>query len=171
MRGQVGAQGARLHRPPLEAEAGVVRQVGLVNHHHGAAVAEFHGEGRLDLLEEAHRPRGVEHLGAVHPGPVGRNPPGPRVVGERKLGELLGDLEGAEAWSLVQLVAEPDAVVEGPDAQGKAPGRGGGFFHPHRHEWDAETLREGPYDVEKTKRKFEESNALLDAAMGCVRAA
>ena len=48
---------------------------------------------------------------------------------------------------------------------------GGDFFHPHRHEWDSETLREGPYDVEKTKRKFEESNALLDAAMGCVRAA
>ena len=48
---------------------------------------------------------------------------------------------------------------------------GGNFFHPHRHKWDSETLREGPYDVEKTKRKFEESNALLDAAMGCVRAA
>lgn len=48
---------------------------------------------------------------------------------------------------------------------------GGDFFHPDRHEWDPETLREGPYDVEKTKRRFEESNRLLDAALGCVRAA
>jgi predicted metal-dependent enzyme (double-stranded beta helix superfamily) len=43
---------------------------------------------------------------------------------------------------------------------------GGDFFHPDRHEWDAETLTEGPYDVERTKRRFEESNA----ALGCVRA-
>jgi predicted metal-dependent enzyme (double-stranded beta helix superfamily) len=44
---------------------------------------------------------------------------------------------------------------------------GGDFFHPHRHEWDPETLREGPYDVGRTMRKFEESNA----ALGCMRAA
>jgi predicted metal-dependent enzyme (double-stranded beta helix superfamily) len=44
---------------------------------------------------------------------------------------------------------------------------GGDFFHPHRHEWDSETLTEAPYDVEKVKRKFEESNA----ALGCLRAA
>jgi predicted metal-dependent enzyme (double-stranded beta helix superfamily) len=48
---------------------------------------------------------------------------------------------------------------------------GGDFFHPDRHEWDSETLREGPYDVERTKRKFEESNRLLDTAAGCMRAA
>jgi predicted metal-dependent enzyme (double-stranded beta helix superfamily) len=48
---------------------------------------------------------------------------------------------------------------------------GGDFFHPDRHEWDAETLREGPYDVEKTRRRFEESNRLLDTAAGCLRAA
>jgi predicted metal-dependent enzyme (double-stranded beta helix superfamily) len=42
---------------------------------------------------------------------------------------------------------------------------GGDFFHPHRHEWNSETLREGPYDAEKTKRLFEASNA----ALGCMR--
>lgn len=48
---------------------------------------------------------------------------------------------------------------------------GGDFFHPHRHEWNAETLREGPYDAERTKRLFEESNAALDnPALACMRA-
>lgn len=41
---------------------------------------------------------------------------------------------------------------------------GGDFFHPHRHEWNPETLREGPYDVEKTRRLFEESNRALAVA-------
>lgn len=48
---------------------------------------------------------------------------------------------------------------------------GGDFFHPHRHEWDAETLCEGPYDAERTRQRFEASNARLDPAAGCVRAA
>ena len=42
---------------------------------------------------------------------------------------------------------------------------GGDFFHPDRHEWNAETLREGPYDAEVTKRRFAEANA----ALACMR--
>jgi hypothetical protein len=35
---------------------------------------------------------------------------------------------------------------------------GGDFFAAERSEWDPETLREQPYDVEKTLRLFEEAN-------------
>ncbi|HEY6433540.1 MAG TPA: hypothetical protein VIZ17_16285 [Acetobacteraceae bacterium] len=41
---------------------------------------------------------------------------------------------------------------------------GGDFVAQERSEWDAETLREQPYDTDKTRRLFEESNrALLHA--------
>lgn len=43
---------------------------------------------------------------------------------------------------------------------------GGDFFGTPRSEWDPETLQEGPYDVERVKRLFEESNSRLDAAGG-----
>jgi predicted metal-dependent enzyme (double-stranded beta helix superfamily) len=36
---------------------------------------------------------------------------------------------------------------------------GGDFFAADRSEWDAETLDERPYDVEKAKRMFEEAAA------------
>ncbi|QXM25100.1 hypothetical protein KO353_02280 [Elioraea tepida] len=36
---------------------------------------------------------------------------------------------------------------------------GGDFFRPGRSEWDAETLRERPYDAERTRALFEASNA------------
>lgn len=35
---------------------------------------------------------------------------------------------------------------------------GGDFFRPGRSEWDPETLREGPYDAERTKAIFEAAN-------------
>lgn len=35
---------------------------------------------------------------------------------------------------------------------------GGDFFRPGRSEWDPETLREGPYDAERTKAMFEAAN-------------
>jgi predicted metal-dependent enzyme (double-stranded beta helix superfamily) len=38
---------------------------------------------------------------------------------------------------------------------------GGDFFAAERSEWDAETLMEGRYDVERTMRRFEESNAAI----------
>ena len=37
---------------------------------------------------------------------------------------------------------------------------GGDFFGAPRSEWDPETLREQPYDIEKNLRLFEEANAL-----------
>ena len=40
---------------------------------------------------------------------------------------------------------------------------GGDFFDTPRSEWDPESLAEHPYDVEHTKRVFEESNKLLEA--------
>jgi predicted metal-dependent enzyme (double-stranded beta helix superfamily) len=35
---------------------------------------------------------------------------------------------------------------------------GGDFFRPGRSEWDAETLRERPYDAERTRALFEAAN-------------
>lgn len=40
---------------------------------------------------------------------------------------------------------------------------GGNFFETPRSEWDPMTLHEGPYDVAKNLRLFEESNQLLAA--------
>lgn len=39
---------------------------------------------------------------------------------------------------------------------------GGDFFGTSRSEWDPESLREVPYDMEETLRLFEDSNLLLD---------
>jgi predicted metal-dependent enzyme (double-stranded beta helix superfamily) len=41
---------------------------------------------------------------------------------------------------------------------------GGDFFAVQRSEWDAETLAERPYDIEKNMRLFQEANARLAAA-------
>src|SRR5258708_25086390 len=41
---------------------------------------------------------------------------------------------------------------------------GGDFFAVKRSEWDAETLTERPYDIEKNMRLFTEANARLAAA-------
>jgi hypothetical protein len=38
---------------------------------------------------------------------------------------------------------------------------GGDFFAIPRSEWDPETFQEQPYDVEHTKRAFEEANSRL----------
>lgn len=38
---------------------------------------------------------------------------------------------------------------------------GGDFFSKPRSEWDPETFKESPYDIERTMKAFEESNALL----------
>ena len=43
---------------------------------------------------------------------------------------------------------------------------GGDFFDTPRSEWDPRTHEEHPYDVEHTKRVFEESNKLLREATG-----
>jgi predicted metal-dependent enzyme (double-stranded beta helix superfamily) len=41
---------------------------------------------------------------------------------------------------------------------------GGDFFAPGRTEWDAETLDARPFDSDRARRLFEESNAMLDRA-------
>jgi hypothetical protein len=35
---------------------------------------------------------------------------------------------------------------------------GGGFFRTPRSEWDAETLRERPFDLEAARQSFREAN-------------
>ena len=41
---------------------------------------------------------------------------------------------------------------------------GGDFFAQPRSEWDAETLRERPFDLERARRTFEEANRRFEAA-------
>ena len=121
--GERGPQEPGLGALLPQEHAGVVHQVGLVDHHEGASVLELHGERRLHAVEHAHRSRRVEHLRAVHPGPVRRDPPGPRVVGQVELGQLVADLEPAQPRLLRQLVTEADAVIEGANAERKpSPG-------------------------------------------------
>src|SRR3954469_25443565 len=42
---------------------------------------------------------------------------------------------------------------------------GGDFFATPRSEWDAESLREAPFDVQTTMRMFEDANAAYEARM------
>jgi predicted metal-dependent enzyme (double-stranded beta helix superfamily) len=74
-------------------------------------------------------------------------------------------VEAAGARSL----CEKDAVPLGPEIihsvtnpiprlTGAIHVYGGDFFNPARSEWDPETLVEEPFDVERAKRRFEESN-------------
>jgi predicted metal-dependent enzyme (double-stranded beta helix superfamily) len=48
-----------------------------------------------------------------------------------------------------------------PRLTGAIHAYGGDFLAQERSEWDAETLREGPYDRAKARRLFEDSNRLL----------
>jgi predicted metal-dependent enzyme (double-stranded beta helix superfamily) len=76
-----------------------------------------------------------------------------------------GKVEAAGAKAL----SEKDAVVLGPDiihsvtnpiprTTGAIHVYGGDFFRISRSEWDSETLREGPYDVDRLRHRFEEAN-------------
>lgn len=80
--------------------------------------------------------------------------------------EAGGRVEAAGAKAL----SEKDAVPLGADIihsvtnpiprlTGAIHVYGGDFFGADRSEWDPETLLEGPYDVEKTIRLFEDANA------------
>jgi len=80
--------------------------------------------------------------------------------------ETGGRVEAAGAQALFEKEAVPlgkDIVhsVTNPIARftGAIHVYGGDFFDAARSEWDPETLREQPYDVEKTFRLFEEANA------------
>ncbi len=82
-----------------------------------------------------------------------------------------GKIEAAGAEAL----SEKDVVPLGPDIihsvtnplsrlTGAIHVYGGDFFETPRSEWDPETLLEESYEVEKTLRLFEKSNALLETA-------
>ncbi|MET1027422.1 MAG: hypothetical protein ABWY00_09655, partial [Dongiaceae bacterium] len=75
------------------------------------------------------------------------------------------DIEAAGARSLCR----GDCMPLGPDIihsvtnpiprlTGAIHVYGGDLLHQPRSEWDPEMLREQPYDVEKARRLFEESN-------------
>jgi predicted metal-dependent enzyme (double-stranded beta helix superfamily) len=80
-------------------------------------------------------------------------------------------VEAASARALRVGDAEPlgrDIVhsVTNPIARltGAIHAYGGDFFAVQRSEWDAETLAERPYDIDKNMRLFAEANARLAAA-------
>jgi len=77
-----------------------------------------------------------------------------------------GGIEAAGAKSLGERDAEPlgrdiihTVTNPLPRLTGAIHVYGGDFFAVSRSEWDPETLREGPYDVEKNMRLFAEANA------------
>ena len=89
------------------------------------------------------------------------------IFWRRVSGEQGDGLEAAGAKALSEKDAEPLGAniihsVTNPIARltGALHVYGGDFFGAERSEWDPETLREGPYDVAKTIRSFEEANAL-----------
>ena len=86
-----------------------------------ATVPGLERERRLHAVQDAHRRRGVQLLGAVEPRPVRRDPPGAGVIRQRELGQLVGDGELAEAGLFGELVAETHAVVEHPEHHGEPP--------------------------------------------------
>jgi predicted metal-dependent enzyme (double-stranded beta helix superfamily) len=76
-----------------------------------------------------------------------------------------GRVEAAGAKSLCEKDAEalgPDIIHSVTNPIGRLTGAihvyGGDFFGPGRSEWDPETLLEGPFDVERAKRRFAEAN-------------
>jgi predicted metal-dependent enzyme (double-stranded beta helix superfamily) len=87
----------------------------------------------------------------------------------RRIGEPGGSkVEAAGARSLRVGDAEPlgrDIVHSVTNPLSRLTGAihvyGGDFFAVERSEWDAETLTERPYDVEKNMRLFTEANARL----------
>jgi predicted metal-dependent enzyme (double-stranded beta helix superfamily) len=83
----------------------------------------------------------------------------------RRLPDNSGRVEAAGARSLCVGDAEPlgHNIIHSvanpiPRLTGAIHVYGGDFFAPGRSEWDPETLREGPYDAERTMRMFEEAN-------------
>jgi predicted metal-dependent enzyme (double-stranded beta helix superfamily) len=89
----------------------------------------------------------------------------------RRIEDEAGSIvEGAGAKSLTVKDAEPlgsdiiHSVINPLDRlTGAIHIYGGDFFATPRLEWDPETRRQQPYDIENTLRCFERSNALLGA--------
>ena len=83
----------------------------------------------------------------------------------RRLPDGSGKVEAAGARGLCVGDAEPlgkDIIHSVTNPISRLTGAihvyGGDFFAAERSEWDAETLTEGRYDVERTMRRFEEAN-------------
>ncbi len=100
--------------------------------HEGPAVAHLHRQRSLYAVERAHRSRRVELFGSVLSWPVRGNPPGTGVVGERKLRQLIRDLEGCQPGLGGKLVPEADAVVERAHSDREPAVRRGGLHHVDR---------------------------------------
>jgi predicted metal-dependent enzyme (double-stranded beta helix superfamily) len=82
-------------------------------------------------------------------------------------GDSTGKVEAAAARSLCEKDAEPlgEHIIHSvtnpiPRLTGAIHVYGGDFFAVPRSEWDPETLREKPCDVNNILRQFEESNEL-----------
>lgn len=89
------------------------------------------------------------------------------IFWRRVPGSPVGKVEAAGARALCEGDAEPlgrnvihSVVNPIPRLTGAIHVYGGDFFHAARSEWEPETLREQPCDVQKNLRLFEEANAL-----------
>lgn len=96
------------------------------------------------------------------------------VFWRRVKGDPAGRVEAAGAKALSEKDAEPlgrdiihSVTNPIPRYTGAIHVYGGDFFGVDRSEWDPETLREQPYNIESVRKIFEESNAGLAA---CSRA-
>ena len=89
------------------------------------------------------------------------------IFWRRAKGAAGGRIEAAS----VQSLGVKDAVLLGrdiihsvvnpiPRVTGAIHVYGGDFFAAPRSEWDSETLCEGPFDMQRQMRRFEEANAL-----------
>ena len=87
----------------------------------------------------------------------------------RRLPDSSGKVEAAGAKALCERDAEPlgHNIIHSvtnpiPRLTGAIHVYGGDFFNPtYRHEWDPETLLEGPFDPVRAIRRFEEANAIF----------
>jgi predicted metal-dependent enzyme (double-stranded beta helix superfamily) len=92
-----------------------------------------------------------------------------RRVGDEDGSEGRIEAAGARALSVRDCAALGRDIIHSvtnpiPRLTGAIHVYGGDFFNIEKSEWDPETLGEKPYDVAKTMRMFEESNAALAAA-------
>ncbi|RFB80451.1 hypothetical protein [Methylovirgula sp. 4M-Z18] len=85
-----------------------------------------------------------------------RRIPGRRVEAAGARALSVGDAEPL-GHNIIHSVTNPI-----PRLTGAIHVYGGDFFAAHRSEWDAETLMEGPLDVDRVLRRFEEANKMYE---------
>jgi predicted metal-dependent enzyme (double-stranded beta helix superfamily) len=92
------------------------------------------------------------------------------IFWRRVRGDTTGRIEAAAAKALCEKDAEPlgrDIIHSVTNPIGRCTAAlhiyGGDFFAADRSEWDPETLQEQPYDIERVRRIFDESNTRLSA--------